>query len=66
VLPPVVTTFYVGAIQWTPETLAAAKCDGCGLAWLTCCANPFAPPHNPEVCAAYKRGYEDGKVAAGK
>lgn len=65
-LPPTVTTTHVGTVaQWTPEMLAAAKCEGCGLAWLTCAVNPFYP-HNPEVCAAYKRGYEDGKAAGKK
>jgi hypothetical protein len=64
VLPPVTTTIFIGNVQWTATTLAAAKCDGCGLAWLVNAANPLYP-HNPEVCAAYRRGYEDGKAAGG-
>lgn len=37
------------------------KCPGCGYAYQTACSG--AGPHNFEACAAYHRGFADGKAA---
>lgn len=46
--------------SWTGMT-SLPPCPGCNDAYKTMCSG--APPHNQEVCVAYKRGYEAGKMA---
>ncbi len=53
-----IATAWSPALDFTPE-----PCPGCGLAYLTCAANPLLP-HNPAVCKAFKDGYEAGLAAA--
>jgi hypothetical protein len=48
------------SLQMNPD--AMVDCPGCGKSYVTMTVN-WMHPHNFAECAAYRRGFEDGKKA---